>query len=147
MRGCSRVPICGSDCRAHVDVDPLRERGQRLADQLGDRRARHVERLRQLLEARAGEIDRADRPQHVVGRAHDADRDDLAHAVGSALDADAHAIVRVLDDRARQHRLAARRDRVAAPAHVARVGEHLEQAIELLAAERTGAHAEDLIGE
>jgi len=148
--------------RAHVDVDARGERRQRLADQLRKRGARDGERLRQLLEPRAGEVDGADGAQHVVGGADHAERDHLAHAA-VRLDAHAHTAVRVLDDRARHHRISAGRDLLVvdlrtafgadahptvaglAPPHVTRVGEHGEQAIELVAGERSGA-PEQLIG-
>jgi hypothetical protein len=136
----------GQRTRADRDLDALGERRDRLADELGERRARDVEPLRQLLELRAGEIDRADRTQHVVGRADDADRDDLAHQrIG--LDRHPHATARILDQRARQDRLGARGDRLAEPADVARVGEHAQQAIQSLAGDRAGPRGDQRIGQ
>jgi hypothetical protein len=115
---------------AHLDRQPGAERRQRARQQLGQRAARHVVARRQLLHARAAEVDRADRAQHVGVGAHDAERDDLRDlGVGDQGDARA-AVGPVVDDDARHDRLAIAPDLQVPPAHVAGIGEHAEQAVE-----------------
>ncbi len=115
---------------AHLDRQSRAERRQRARQQLGQRAARHVVARRQLLHARATEVDGTDRSQHVGVRAHDAERDDLRDlGVGDEGDARA-AVGSVVDDDARHDGLAIGLDLQVPPAHVTRIGEQAEQAVE-----------------